>query len=175
VLRVKYAMDHRPTNSFSMSYASGKAIFPGAAMYEVAKLFSNVNVAFNQVSACRRCFGHVINLVVKALLWGQNADAVVQELGALDDDVDTTQRLQLWRKQGQIGCLHNICTWILSSPQWHDHFTEKAKLVVPDATAYISLIGSHTLWHGDVDGIERAIIEQAPSDEFEFAVLWEYQ
>jgi len=27
--RVKYAMDYRPKNSFSMSYASRKVIFPG--------------------------------------------------------------------------------------------------------------------------------------------------
>jgi len=30
VPRVKYAMDYRPKNSFSMSYASRKVIFPGA-------------------------------------------------------------------------------------------------------------------------------------------------
>jgi hypothetical protein len=30
VPRVKYAMDHCPKNSFSMSYASRKVIFPGA-------------------------------------------------------------------------------------------------------------------------------------------------
>jgi len=29
VPRVKYAMDYRPKNSFSMSYASRKVIFPG--------------------------------------------------------------------------------------------------------------------------------------------------
>jgi hypothetical protein len=30
VPRVKYAMNYRPKNSFSMSYASRKVIFPGA-------------------------------------------------------------------------------------------------------------------------------------------------
>jgi len=29
VPRVKYAMDYRPKNSFSMSYASRKVVFPG--------------------------------------------------------------------------------------------------------------------------------------------------
>jgi hypothetical protein len=31
VPRVKYAMDYRPKNSFSMSHASRKVIFPGEA------------------------------------------------------------------------------------------------------------------------------------------------
>jgi len=67
-------------------------------MYNLAKLFNNVNVDCNPVSAHMQCFGHVLNLMVKALLWGQNADPVIQELGALDDDVNATQKLQLWRK-----------------------------------------------------------------------------
>jgi len=32
VPHVKYAMNYRPRNSFSMSYASRKVIFPGVAM-----------------------------------------------------------------------------------------------------------------------------------------------
>jgi len=32
VPRVKYAMDYRPTDSFSMSYASRKVIFPGVRL-----------------------------------------------------------------------------------------------------------------------------------------------
>ena len=31
--RVKYAMNHRPKNSFSMSYASRKVIFPGGPSF----------------------------------------------------------------------------------------------------------------------------------------------
>jgi len=34
VLRVKYAMNYRPKNSFSMSYASRKVIFPGGVSSE---------------------------------------------------------------------------------------------------------------------------------------------
>lgn len=71
-------------------------------MYILAKLFSNVNVAFHPVSPRMSCFGHIINLMVSAFLRGQSAYSVVQELGALDDDVDTTQKLQLWRKRGPI-------------------------------------------------------------------------
>jgi len=97
------------------------------AIYELAKLFSNINVAFDPVSVRMHCFGHVINIVVKAFLRSQNADAVVQELGAFDDDVDTTQKLQLSRKRGRLGHLHNICTSIFRSPEWRDRFTGNTK------------------------------------------------
>jgi hypothetical protein len=42
VSRVKYAMDYRPRNSFSMSYASRKVIFPGEST--VAYLNATRNV-----------------------------------------------------------------------------------------------------------------------------------
>jgi len=71
-------------------------------MYVLAKLFSNVNVAFDPVSARMPCFGHVIPLVLNAFLWGQSAHSVVEEIGALDDDVHTMQKLHLWRKRGPI-------------------------------------------------------------------------
>jgi len=145
------------------------------AMYESAKLFSKGSVAFDLVFALMRCFVHVINLVVKLFLWGQNADEVVQELGALDDDVNTTQKLQLWRKRGPIGHLHHICTWISHTSQQCDRFTEKAKQMVPNATACIPLIGNITRMHGDVDAIERAFILRTPLDEFLFTAIQENQ
>ena len=36
--RVKYAMNYHPKNSFSMSYASGKVIFPGGEVYEAVEV-----------------------------------------------------------------------------------------------------------------------------------------
>jgi hypothetical protein len=66
------------------SFTTDNATNTYTAMCEQAKLFSNVNLAFDVVSARMWCFGHIINLVVKAFLWSQNADAVGQELGALN-------------------------------------------------------------------------------------------
>ena len=43
--------------------------------------------------------------------------------------------------------------------------------MVPNATAYIPLIESIPLWHGDVDVIERALSEQAPLDEFQCTAI----
>jgi len=47
--------------------------------------------------------------------------------------------------------------------------------MVPDATAYIPLIGSITLWHGHVDGIERAFILRALVDVFIITTIREDQ
>jgi hypothetical protein len=59
-----------------------------AAMYKVAKLFSNLHIALDPVSAHTSWFGHIISPMVKSFLCGQNTDAVVQELRALHNDVD---------------------------------------------------------------------------------------
>ena len=132
--------------------------------YDHAKVFTIITLAFHPVSARMRCFGHVINLVVNAFLWRQNADAIVQDLRALDGDADTMLNVQLWWKQGPIERLHNICTWILHCPQRCDHFTEMATQIIPNATAYILLIGSIIRWHGNMDAVEHDFILRAALD-----------
>jgi len=52
VPRVKYAMDHRPRNSFSMSYASRKVIFPGEAQPEIPNLHPNFAKHVQNASNC---------------------------------------------------------------------------------------------------------------------------
>jgi hypothetical protein len=79
-------------------FTTDKATINDTAVYELAKLFSNVNVAFYPVSACMWCFARIFTHMVQVFLSGQNADAVVQQLGDLDDDVGTMQKLQLWQK-----------------------------------------------------------------------------
>lgn len=53
-----------------------------------------------------RCFGHVINLVVKAILFGKDADAF--ESCSRQGDVSATTEHELWRKKGPVGKLHNL-------------------------------------------------------------------
>jgi hypothetical protein len=53
-----------------------------------------------------RCFGHVINLVVKAILFGKDADAFESRVGY--GDVLATTEHELWRKRGPVGKLHNL-------------------------------------------------------------------
>jgi len=98
---------HFTTNNATNNYTS---------MREHVRLFSDVIVAFNQVWTLMQCFRHIINLVEKTFLYGQNADAVAQQLGALDNDVDATQKLQLWPRWEPFWGLYNMGTWMLHFP-----------------------------------------------------------
>lgn len=57
-----------------------------------------------------RCFGHVLNLVVKALLFGHRSEAFEAEVDG-EPCVDAAQH-EIWRKKGPIGKLHNLVHWI---------------------------------------------------------------
>jgi hypothetical protein len=59
-----------------------------------------------------RCFGHIINLVVKALLYGSgNGKSLQQQLG----EVSNEDAFKVWREQGAIGKLHNIVYYVTRS------------------------------------------------------------
>jgi hypothetical protein len=55
-----------------------------------------------------RCLGHIINLVVKALLFGKGVSKVERELAGASSE----ECFKIWNKQGPIGKLHNICIYI---------------------------------------------------------------
>ncbi len=60
-----------------------------------------------------RCSGHVLNLVVKALLFGHDAEAFETEIDG-EPVLDAAQH-EIWRKKGPIGKLHNLIHWIYRS------------------------------------------------------------
>jgi hypothetical protein len=53
-----------------------------------------------------RCFGYIVNLVVKAILYGDT------QLQSQLDDCSDHEACKVWRKQGAIGRLHNLVTYI---------------------------------------------------------------
>ncbi|KEY73851.1 hypothetical protein S7711_10131 [Stachybotrys chartarum IBT 7711] len=57
-----------------------------------------------------RCFGHVLNLVVKALLFGHKAEAFEAEVDG-EPGFDAIQH-EIWRQKGPVGKLHNLVHWI---------------------------------------------------------------
>ena len=64
-----------------------------------------------------RCLGHILNLVVKQLIFGTNSNAMESED---DSDVDfngVSDELKKWRKKGPIGRLHNFVGTVNNSPQ----------------------------------------------------------
>ncbi|KJZ69476.1 hypothetical protein HIM_11138 [Hirsutella minnesotensis 3608] len=66
------------------------------------------------VNRCRlRCIGHIINLVVRAVLFGSNVSKFEAELRVATDEF----KFDIWAKKGAIGRLHNIATYIRRTDQ----------------------------------------------------------
>ncbi|KAG7404489.1 putative AC transposase [Fusarium oxysporum f. sp. rapae] len=75
------------------------------AMEEIAEA-----LGFDPKKRRVRCFGHVLNLVVKALLFGYKAEAFEAEIDGESSSGDAQH--EIWRKKGPIGKLHNLVHWI---------------------------------------------------------------
>jgi len=60
-----------------------------------------------------RCLGHVINLVVQLLLYGENLSAFKKEL----DGASNLLQFKIWHKIGAISKLHNLVVYICRSEQ----------------------------------------------------------
>ena len=84
---------------FTLDNASNNDI----ALVQIAEYLAERGVKFNpQKRQLCCCFGRVINLVVKAFLWGVNTE-VLEGLGNLDspeEEEKEIQELLEWRKQG---------------------------------------------------------------------------
>jgi hypothetical protein len=66
VPRVKYTMDYRPKNSFCMSYASRKVIFPGASSASGSVLGSMPGSVLEKV--LRGVLGSVLGGLLRSVL-----------------------------------------------------------------------------------------------------------
>jgi hypothetical protein len=83
-------------------------------------------LGFNGKARRGRCFGHVLNLAAKAILFGNNVEAFEQQLSGAEALSHTEH--ELWRK-GSVGKLHNlvvainrsdILTYLLDNLQQRD-------------------------------------------------------
>jgi hypothetical protein len=73
------------------------------ALKELATRF-DIDIKFSRL----RCLGHVINLVVKALLFGKGVSKFERQLAGASDEA----LFEIWNSQGPIGKLHNICVYV---------------------------------------------------------------
>ena len=60
-----------------------------------------------------RCIGHIINLVVRAVIFGSNVAKFEAELRGATDEFS----FDIWAKKGAIGRLHNLATYIRRTDQ----------------------------------------------------------
>ena len=62
------------------------------------------------------CVSHVIKLIAKAFLFGENADAFEFEASEVEKKLDPKAEMNLGRKRGLVGKLHNLVKYIRASP-----------------------------------------------------------
>ena len=69
-----------------------------------------------------RCIGHIINLVMKAFLFGEDADSFEIEVGGAVHLGRHKSILKAWRKRGPLGKLHNTLIHIRGSSKRREAF-----------------------------------------------------
>jgi hypothetical protein len=125
-----------------------------------------------------RCYGHILNLVARAFLFGKDADSF-----ELESDINgmrglAEQDLRHWRSKGPIGKLHNIVKFIRSSPQRSEYFKRIAHeqeyegyRLSEESTAELEVVlDNETRWNSTYMMIERALRKQTDIRAFIFAL-----
>ena len=104
-----------------------------------------LGVDFDHKQRRLRCFGLTINLVVKAFLYG--TDANHQQVVDIEEDngepavtlKELTTQLEYWRKHGAYGRSRNIITYICWTPQRREEFIQLSRESSPDTTAFLPI------------------------------------
>lgn len=127
-----------------------------------------LGIPFDPKQKRLRCFGHIINLVVKAFLYGKDPgieddDDIDMMLGKkenMDGNLDSmteTEQLLYWRKRGPYGRLRNIITFICRTPQRREDFAKLTRETSPDIKVFAPIAANDTRWNGDFRAIKRAL------------------
>ena len=107
-----------------------------------------------------RCMGHILNLACQALLFGdvpEQHQANVHLVRALQDE---QRELNIWRKKGPIGKLHNVVRFIRNTPQRREAFmsiTVGDTLTDTDFDHLMVKSDNATRWNSAHDMIHRAL------------------
>lgn len=125
---------------------------------------------FDAKSKWIRCSGHILNLVAQSILFGNEVDALELELLSTQDE--ESRHMNVWRRKGPCGKLHNIVKYIKRSPQRIEQFEDiQRRLISPTrpagkAEVYKLVDDNDTRWNSMDDCIERALYVQPALDEF---------
>ncbi|KAK4072888.1 uncharacterized protein Triagg1_5565 [Trichoderma aggressivum f. europaeum] len=126
----------------------------------VQHLFSHINPSISASDAIdrrMRCYGHILNLVGRAFLYGEDNEAFEQEsqlfdlTGRLDDEV------KHWRKKGAVGKLRNIVKFIRSSIERSERFENTATALGLDDQELEVIMNNDTRWNSTYMMISRAL------------------
>lgn len=131
--------------------------------------FRQINPAFTKTDISERrmrCYGHVLNLIGRAFLYGEDHDTFEEESQRQDASNNLLDDLRLWRQRGPVSKLRNIIKFIRSSPQRSESFKALAQetddqedwLLYEESTAELQLtLNNDTRWNSTYLMIDRAI------------------
>jgi len=116
--------------------------------YNIAQQLSEQGISFNPIERLLGCFGHLINLVAKAFLWGTDAEAFQAEITNHQELQQVAEELATLCRKGPLGKLYNIIVWISRTPQRRDRFSEHVKKALGPGTKAFSLINGNSTRRG---------------------------
>lgn len=120
-------------------------------------------LGFNGAQRRGRCFGHVVNLSAKALLFGNNTDAFEDQLS--DVEALSEAEYELWRQKGPVGKLHNFVidihrsdrlTYLLKELQEYD-ISRSDDLKIRSKRPLSVVLDNETRWLSQLYMIRRAL------------------
>jgi hypothetical protein len=107
-----------------------------------------------------RCLGHVINLAAKAFLYGKDFDVFEKDINNVRENSELLKELDIWRKRGPVGKLHNVIVFICRSPQRRERFADIKGLSTDDKSNFDHLnlvVDNATRWNSLYLMIDRAL------------------
>ena len=121
-----------------------------------------------------RCAGHILNLAARQIIHGKNAEAFEQ---AVENPKHLIDELNLWRKKGPIGKIHNITVYIMRSSasqrreQFHKFQQDELHTMQPEKSIseqqhYDLIEDVDTRWNSIYSMCNRAVQLRNPIDAF---------
>jgi hypothetical protein len=101
-----------------------------------------------------RCFGHIINLVAQAFIFGAESEIFEQTLDLYEKDV-TDSNVKLWELRGPVGKLHYIVVYIRRTPQRRQAFAAGGEDC--DPSKLVPTRDNDTRWNSSYRMIKRAL------------------
>ncbi|KAF6523209.1 hypothetical protein HZS61_008218 [Fusarium oxysporum f. sp. conglutinans] len=149
-----------------------------AMTFALRNFYTNLDASITRADAearRMRCFGHILNLVAQAFLYGDDAASFELQSEAYGMLERVEEDLEHWRAKGPVGKLHNIVKFIRASPQRTEAFKAHAReqeeadiyKLAEESTAELEVIQNNaTRWNSTYMMIERALIKQSELNSF---------
>jgi hypothetical protein len=116
-----------------------------------------------------RCLGHVINLAAKAFLYGTNFDTFEKDADHAREHSEQLNELNLWRKRGPVGKLHNVVGFICRTPQRREKFAACKGFTNDEKESFNHLnlvVDNATRWNSLYSMVKRALDLKDRIDSF---------